>query len=84
MRIGRRRLQAAAVAAAALVLARLVRYEIAEQSMLLNRVSDLIDQGYIQTTVGKNLGIINAENLKIAHEELESGRSIGKIVLEGF
>ena len=55
-----------------------------EQSRLLNRVTDLIDQGYIQTTVGKNLGTINAENLKAAHQELESGRSIGKIVLQGF
>ena len=55
-----------------------------EQSRLLNRVSDLVDQGYIQTTVGKNLGIIDAENLKAAHKELESGRSIGKIVLKGF
>ena len=55
-----------------------------EQSRLLNRVSDLVDQGYIQTTVSKNLGTINADNLKTAHEELESGRSIGKIVLEGF
>ncbi len=55
-----------------------------EQSRLLNRVSDLVDQGYIQTTAGKNLGAINADNLKTAHEELESGRSIGKIVLQGF
>ena len=55
-----------------------------EQSRLLNRVSDLVDQGYIQTTVGKNLGAINASNLKAAHAELESGRSIGKIVLQGF
>ena len=55
-----------------------------EQSKLLNRVADLIDQGYIQTTVGKNLGTINAEHLRAAHEELESGRSIGKIVLQGF
>ena len=55
-----------------------------EQSRLLNRVSDLVDQGYIQTTVGKNLGTINADNLKAAHEELESGQSIGKIVLQGF
>lgn len=55
-----------------------------EQSKLLNRVADLIDQGYIQTTVGKNLGTINAENLRTAHEDLESGKSIGKIVLEGF
>lgn len=55
-----------------------------EQSKLLNRVADLVDQGYIQTTSGKNLGTINAENLKAAHEELESGKAIGKIVLEGF
>ena len=55
-----------------------------EQSRLLNRVSDLVDQGYIRTTAGKNLGTINADNLKVAHEELESGRSIGKLVLEGF
>jgi len=55
-----------------------------EQSQLLNRVSGLVEQGYIQTTVGKNLGTINADNLKAAHEELESRQSIGKIVLEGF
>ncbi|RLW69358.1 MAG: NADPH:quinone reductase [gamma proteobacterium symbiont of Stewartia floridana] len=54
------------------------------QSDLLNRVADLIDQGYIRTTVGKRLGVINADNLKQAHQELESGRSIGKIVLQGF
>ena len=55
-----------------------------EQSKLLSRVADLVDQGYIQTTSGKNLGTINAENLKAAHEELESGKAIGKIVLEGL
>ena len=55
-----------------------------EQGRLLNRVSDLVDQGYIQTTIGKNLGTINANNLKTAHEELESRKSIGKIVLESF
>jgi zinc-binding alcohol dehydrogenase family protein len=55
-----------------------------EQSRLLNRVSELVDQGHIQTTVGKNLGTINAENLRTAHEELETGQAIGKIVLEGF
>jgi zinc-binding alcohol dehydrogenase family protein len=55
-----------------------------EQGRLLNRVSDLVDQGFIQTTAGKNLGAINAANLKQAHAELESGTSIGKIVLQGF
>lgn len=55
-----------------------------EQHHLLNRVADLVDQGYVKTTLGKHMGVINAENLKAAHAELESGRSIGKIVLEGF
>jgi len=58
--------------------------DMSEQHHLLNKLSDLIDQGYIQTTVGNNLGTINATNLRTAHEELESGKTIGKIVLEGF
>jgi len=58
--------------------------DIQEQSKLLNSVADLVDQGYVQTTAGKNLGLINAKNLKSAHAELESGKSIGKIVLAGF
>ncbi len=55
-----------------------------EQSRLLNRVSDLVDRGYIHSTIGKNLGTINADNLKAANQALESGRSIGKIVFQGF
>lgn len=58
--------------------------DISEQHHLLNEVSALVDQGYIQTTIGKNLGKINAKNLIAAHTELESGKSIGKIVLENF
>ncbi|WP_286262144.1 zinc-binding alcohol dehydrogenase family protein [Thalassotalea atypica] len=58
--------------------------DINKQHELLNQVADLVDQGHIQTTVGKNLGNINAENLRAAHQALESGRSIGKIVLESF
>ena len=58
--------------------------DIDEQGRLLNNIADLIDQGEMQTTIGKNLGLINADNLKAAHAELESGSSIGKIVLEGF
>ena len=54
------------------------------QHKLLNHVADLIDQGLVKTTVGKHLGKINASNLIKAHAELESGKSIGKIVLEGF
>ncbi len=55
-----------------------------EQSKLLNHVADLVDQGSIKTTIEQNLGPINAANLRAAHEQLEAGRSIGKVVLEGF
>lgn len=54
------------------------------QHELLNEVADLIDAGHVQTTLGKHLGKINAENLRTAHQLLESGKSIGKIVLESF
>lgn len=55
-----------------------------KQSQLLNTVSSLIDQGKIKTTLGKNLGKINAKNLKKAHILLENQTMVGKIVLEGF
>lgn len=58
--------------------------DMGEQGRLLDRVAALIDQGHVRTTVGKNLGSINAANLRTAHAQLESGRSIGKIVLQGF
>lgn len=55
-----------------------------EQGRLLNRVAELVEQNHVKTTVGKSLGRINAENLRAAHAELESGTAIGKIVLQGF
>ncbi|WP_204128302.1 zinc-binding alcohol dehydrogenase family protein [Pseudomonas ogarae] len=55
-----------------------------EQHKLLNRVAALIDAGTLKTTVGEHFGTINAENLRRAHALLESGKSKGKIVLEGF
>jgi len=58
--------------------------DIDAQHTLLNSVAALVDAGHIKTTVANNFGTINAENLKKAHALLESGKSIGKIVLEGF
>lgn len=55
-----------------------------EQHKLLNRVSELIDQGVLKTTFGEHYGRIEAANLKRAHALLESGKAKGKIVLEGF
>jgi len=62
-------------------------YETADminQHHLLNRVSALIDQGVLQTTVGEHFGAINAANMRRAHALVESGKARGKIVLEGF
>jgi NADPH:quinone reductase-like Zn-dependent oxidoreductase len=55
-----------------------------EQHNLLDEVSKLIDQGVLRTTLGENLGRINAANLKRAHAMVESGKARGKLVLEGF
>jgi zinc-binding alcohol dehydrogenase family protein len=54
------------------------------QNRILNEVATLVDNGVIRTTVAENFGRINAENLKRAHALIESGKSRGKIVLEGF
>ena len=54
------------------------------QHELLNRVSTLIDEGVLKTTLGEHFGTINAQNLRRAHAVIESGKARGKIVLEGF
>ena len=58
--------------------------DMAEQGRVLNEMSRLIDEGKIRSTMTKRLGLINAANLKAAHAQLESGATIGKVVLEGF
>jgi NADPH:quinone reductase-like Zn-dependent oxidoreductase len=55
-----------------------------EQHKLLTEVARLVDAGTLCTTVGQNLGAINAANLRRAHQLLEEGRAIGKLVLTGF
>ena len=58
--------------------------DIEKQHELLNRVSGMIDDGTLISTVNSNLGKLSVENLKAAHEQQESGRAIGKNVLDGF
>lgn len=55
-----------------------------EQHLLLEEVSRLVDEGVLRTTFNEHFGTICAAHLKRAHALLESGRSCGKIVLEGF
>lgn len=54
------------------------------QHHLLDEVADLVDAGLLRTTLQQNVGTINAANLRKAHALVESGRSIGKVVLKGF
>ena len=55
-----------------------------EQHRLLNRVASLVDAGDLRTTHTATLGAINAENLREVHRRLESGTTIGKLVLAGW
>jgi NADPH:quinone reductase-like Zn-dependent oxidoreductase len=54
------------------------------QHRLLKLVSDLVDAGLLRTTLTHVGGPLMAANLRRAHERIETGRGIGKTVLEGF
>ncbi len=54
------------------------------QHRLLNEVSAMIDAGLIVTTAAQELSPINAANLIKAHSQIESGTTIGKVVLSGW
>jgi NADPH2:quinone reductase len=55
-----------------------------EQHRLLTRVAELIDAGRIRGTLRETLRPINAGNLRAAHAKLESGKTIGKLVVAGW
>jgi NADPH:quinone reductase-like Zn-dependent oxidoreductase len=54
------------------------------QHRLLNEIAALVDRGAIRTTLRQIVGPIDAANLRKAHALIESGRTIGKVVLEGW
>jgi NADPH2:quinone reductase len=54
------------------------------QSHLLQQVAQLIETGKIKTTLNQVMGSINAENIRQAHHAIESEKTQGKLVLEGF
>ena len=54
------------------------------QQQLLNRVSEMLDQGVLKSTMTKRLGTLTAKSLTKAHEEQETGRVIGKNVMSGL
>jgi NADPH:quinone reductase len=55
-----------------------------EQHRLLNEVSARLDAGKLKCTLKETLSPISGANLKKAHEKLESGTMIGKLVLKGW
>jgi zinc-binding alcohol dehydrogenase family protein len=58
--------------------------DMGKQHEILDRVAALIDDGTLRTTFGEHFGRIDAENLRRAHQLIESHKARGKIVLEGF
>jgi zinc-binding alcohol dehydrogenase family protein len=58
--------------------------DMVRQHELLERVAQMVDAGSLRSTLGEHFGRISAENLRRAHALVESGRAVGKIVLEHF
>ena len=55
-----------------------------EQHRLLDQVAGLLDAGKLCSTLRETLSPINGANLRKAHQKLESGTMIGKLVLKGW
>jgi len=58
--------------------------DMVEQHNLLSYVAKEVDAGRIRTTVSEVLSPINAANMREAHRLVETGKTKGKIVVEGF
>jgi NADPH:quinone reductase len=58
--------------------------DIGEQGKILARVAALIDHGQLHSIQCETLSPINAAHLRQAHRQLESGTTIGKLVLSGW
>ena len=58
--------------------------DMSEQHKLLNQVAEWLDSGKLRSTLRETLTPINAANLRKAHEKLESGKMIGKLVVRGW
>jgi zinc-binding alcohol dehydrogenase family protein len=54
------------------------------QHDLLNEAGRMLDEGLLTTTLTETLGPLTAENLRRAHQKVESGSMIGKLVLSGM
>lgn len=55
-----------------------------EQHHILSRITELVDDGKLIATANDSLSPINAQNILEGHRRLESGTTIGKLVLSGW
>jgi NADPH2:quinone reductase len=55
--------------------------DMGEQGRLLDAVAGLVDEGRVVSTLTTRLDGFTAENLRLAHELVGSGRSVGKVVV---
>lgn len=53
-----------------------------QQHHILNELAKLLDNGTLKTTLNQTLKGFTVKNLKEAHRLLESGKTIGKVVIE--
>jgi zinc-binding alcohol dehydrogenase family protein len=58
--------------------------DMSAQGVILDEVAALIDAKKLRTTLAETFTPINAANLRQVHARLESGRTIGKVVLAGW
>lgn len=54
------------------------------QHELLGQVAGLVDAGTVRSTLTTQLGPIDAARLRQAHEMVEEGHMVGKVVMAGF
>lgn len=58
--------------------------DMARQGELLQEVARLADEGVLRSTRSVHLGDLGVQTLREAHARLESGRTLGKLVLGGI
>lgn len=56
-------------------------YRMETQGEILSRVAEMVDAGELRTTANLTREGFSAEHIRFAHEQAESGRAIGKIVI---
>jgi NADPH:quinone reductase len=56
-------------------------YDLIAQQRMLTATAALCDSGVLRTTLAKSIGDFNAAGIREAHRDIESGQTIGKVVI---